>query len=132
MGRPWRANPEPPDSFNCGELVRWVYLHFWGIDSPAIPVKNANDRLDCVRAMQPDLFGLVPLEEDTPTRDLDVLFMGRRERLAHCGLAVWTNDELRVLHCPQSACGVSLDSLFDLQMLGFSHWRWFRHREALA
>ena len=94
----------------------------------AIPVADAGSRLQCVRAMQPGLFGLLPLPGDAAPRALDVAFLGRRTYLAHCGLAVETDEGLRVLHCPEAACGVALDSLMELRVAGFPSVRWFRHR----
>ncbi len=128
LGKPWAAAPNPPASYNCGELVRAVHRDLCGIDSPAIPVTNAGNRLQCVRAMRPEFFGLEPLPQNTVPRALDVAFLGRRTYLAHCGLAVETGEGLRVLHCPEAACGVSLDSLMELRVAGFPAVRWFRHR----
>ena len=36
LGKPWVQNPNPPHSFNCGELVRHVYKRFLGHDSPML------------------------------------------------------------------------------------------------
>lgn len=128
LGKPWAADPNPPASYNCGELVRAVHRDMLDIDTPAIPVADAGSRLQCVRAMQPGLFGLLPLPGDAAPRALDVAFLGRRTYLAHCGLAVETDEGLRVLHCPEAACGVALDSLMELCVAGFPSVRWFRHR----
>lgn len=129
LGKPWEAVPNPPESYNCGELVRAVHRDMAGIDSPAIPVSDARSGRECLRAMQPDLFGLVPIAENEPPRSLDVAFLGRAGRLAHCGVAVETTEGLRVLHCPQSASGVVLDDLHELHFSGFPVARWFRHKD---
>lgn len=129
LGKPWAADPNPPASYNCGELARAVHRDLCGIDSPPIPVTDAGSRLQCVRAMRPDLFGLEPLAETDSPRALDVAFMGRRACLAHCGMAVETDEGLRVLHCPEASCGVALDSLLELRFSGFPRVRWFRHRD---
>lgn len=128
LGKPWAVDPNPPASYNCGELVRAVHRDLCGIDSPAIPVIDAGSRLQCVRAMRPELFGLEALPAGAAPRALDVAFLGRRTYLAHCGLAVETGEGLRVLHCPEAACGVALDSLMELRVAGFPSVRWFRHR----
>lgn len=127
LGKPWAANPCPPESYNCGELVRSVYRDFTGIDSPAIPVENANDRYDCIKAMQPELFNLFPLCECEKICSLDVAFMGRKNQLAHCGIAVETVEGIKILHCPQAASGVVLDEPLFLKMAGFPVIRYFRH-----
>lgn len=128
LGKPWEASPNPPDSYNCGELVRAIHRDIFGIDTPPIPIADATSMRQCVAAMQPDIFGLVPLPEDSAIKDFDVAFMGR-SRLAHCGVAVCTDEGLKILHCPESPCGVCLDSLIELKMMGFPNIRFFRHRE---
>jgi len=132
LGKPWCAQPDPPHSYNCGELVRAVHRDWLGIDSPAIPVRNAHSRLQCLRAMQPELFGLEPLPQHIVPRTLDVAFLGRGQRLSHVGIAVDTSEGLRILHCPEAVCGVVLDSLHELYLMGFPRLRWFRHRGADA
>ena len=92
LGKPWSANAEPPHSYNCGELVRAIHRDWLGIDSPTIPVTNFCNRLQCVRAMQPELFGLEPLPQDTAPRTLDVVFLGRGQRLSHVGVVVETSE----------------------------------------
>ncbi len=129
LGRPWAAKPEPPHSYNCGELVRAVHVDMVGIDSPTIPVNNAQSRLQCVKAMQPEMFGLLPLPEGEAPRSLDVAFLGRRTFLSHCGMAVETNEGLKVLHCPDTGFGVVLDSIAELRLSGFPQIRWFRHAD---
>lgn len=129
LGKPWAAKPNPPHSYNCGDLVRAVHRDLLGIDTPTIPIANAQSRLQCCKAMQPDLFGLEPLADDVSPRALDVAFLGRKSFLAHCGVAVNTSEGLRVLHCPEARCGVVLDSLAELKLTGFPQVRWFRHRD---
>ena len=76
LGKPWAVDPNPPASYNCGELVRAVHRDLCGIDSPAIPVADAGSRLQCVRAMRPELFGLEALLAGAAPRALDVAFLG--------------------------------------------------------
>lgn len=128
LGKPWEAVPVIPKSYNCGELVRAVHSDMLGIDSPTIPIENAMSRIQCVKAMQPGIFGLEPLPEGAKPRMFDVAFLGRRTYLAHCGVAVETSEGLKILHCPESLAGVCLDSLPELRMAGFPAVRWFRHR----
>ena len=132
LGKPWRAVPTPPESYNCGELVRSVHRDILGIDSPTIPIADATSRMQCVKAMQPGLFGLEPLPEGMEPRTFDVAFLGRRTYLAHCGMVVNASDGLRILHCPESAAGVCLDTLPELRLAGFPAVRWFRHRNTDA
>lgn len=129
LGKPWAANPRPPESYNCGELARAVYRDLLGIDTAIIPVANAYSRLQCVRAMKPEIFDLLPIPDGDAPQALDVCFLGRRSALSHCGLAAMTAEGLKVLHCPEAACGVSLDSLLELRLAGFPVVRWFRHKD---
>lgn len=129
LGKPWAAVPTPPESYNCGELTRAVHRDLCDIDTPPIPITNAGSRLQCLRAMRPDFFGLEALPEEASPRALDVVFIGRGERLAHCGVAVETQEGLRIMHCPEALCGVVLDSIPELRLAGFPRIRWFRHRD---
>lgn len=129
LGKPWEAVPTPPESYNCGELVRGIHRDFFGIETVQIPVTTAASRLQCMKAMTPDIYGLAPLPPNEQPRTLDVAFLGRRTHLAHCGVAVETIEGLKILHCPESIMGVCLDSLLELKYAGFPQVRWFRHRQ---
>lgn len=128
LGKPWKASPNPPDSYNCGELVRSIYVDLFGITTSAIPVANAQSSLQCARAMQPEIFDLVPLPDNESTHEFDVCFMGRKTLMGHCGIAIDTNEGLRILHCPESACGVTINSPLELKFSGFPFIRWFRYK----
>jgi len=128
LGKPWKANPAPPQSYNCGELARRVLHDQAGIDCPAILVADAESRLACARAMQPDVYGLLPLPEGEKPRSLDVAFLGHRMAMLHCGIGVETFEGLRILHCTETRAGTILESLPVLALTGFPRVRWFRHR----
>ena len=129
LGKPWAANPSPPESFNCGELVRYIYCSILGIDSAIIPVSDAQSALQCARAMKPEIFDLYPLADGAEPCEFDVCFMGRKTLMGHCGIAANTSEGLRILHCPESACGVTINSPMELKVAGFPLIRWFRHKE---
>lgn len=140
LGKPWKANPEPPNSYNCGELVRSIYRDKFGIESAAIPVTNAHSSLQCARAMQPEIFDLLPLREDEAPHEFDVCFMGRKMLMGHCGVAVYLpirkfefyevpEYELYILHCPENSCGVTLQKPIEMKYSGFPNIRWFRHKD---
>lgn len=129
LGKPWMANPKPPDSYNCGELVRSIYRDLFGIETNAIPVANAQSTLQCARAMQPEIFDLLPVPVGRSPQEFDVCFMGRKTFMGHCGVAVETGDGLKILHCPESACGVTVNSELELRYSGFPLIRWFRHKD---
>lgn len=129
LGKPWKASPNPPDSYNCGELVRSIYFDLFGVKTSAIPVANAQSPLQCARAMKPEIFDLLPLPENEEPQEFDVCFMGRKTLLGHCGIAAMTNEGLRILHCPESACGVTINSPIELNFMGFPYIRWFRYKD---
>ena len=66
LNKPWAAVPRPPETFNCGELVRAVHRDLLGIDSPTIPVPDAANR----RAwkLTPEMQG----DGDGPFRDVRI------------------------------------------------------------
>lgn len=122
----------PPDSYNCGELVRSIYRDLFSIETNAIPVKDAQSSLQCARAMLPEVFDLLPLSENELPQEFDVCFMGRKTLLGHCGIAVESNGGLYVLHCPESSCGVTIHSPLELKYSGFPFIRWFRHKDFVS
>lgn len=128
LGKPWQAVPNPPESYNCGELVRTVYRNECNIELPAILIDNARNRRQCIEAMKPDLFGFLPLSEVATHNNFDLILLGRRKQLSHCGLIVNTPDGERILHCPESACGVCLDSYLELMIAGFPFVSIYRHK----
>lgn len=129
LGKPWKAKPDPPYSYNCGELVRHIYIDLFGKWTSAIPVANAQSALQCARAMKPEIFDLVPIPESDEPQEFDVCFMGRKTHLGHCGIAANTSEGLRILHCPEALCGVTMQSALELKYSGFPLIRWFRHKD---
>lgn len=124
ISKPWLANPDPPVSYNCGELVRYIYREHLGIDLAPIAA-DASDLRQCIGAMSGSMYGLTRLEPDQYPGQYDVAFMSRAKFDDHCGLAVETSDGLMILHCQQGA-GVVLDTPFELMVRGFRQVRWFR------
>lgn len=129
LGKPWQAAPGPPESFNCGELVRHIYRERRGIEM--VPIEaDASDLRQCIEGMDCRPYGLRPLTEGESVRELDVVFMARNKYDDHCGLAVETAEGLMTLHCQQGA-GVLLDSVFDLESRGYRRFKWRRHEELI-
>ena len=125
IGLPWAGVPEPPKSFTCGELVRYIYRERFGFDFLPVPVPDARNLKDSLKAMSPKYFGLEQLDEP---REFAIAFFQRRIICDHCGLAVATNCGLHILHCATHA-GVCLLRLADLKSTGFSAVTWWRHPE---
>lgn len=127
LGKPWQVAPTPPDSFNCGELVRHIYREKQGIEMAPIEA-DASDLRQCVEGMDYQPYRLIRLPEGELVRELDVVFMARNRHDDHCGLAVETGEGIMVLHCQQGS-GVLLDSAFDLKSRGYRRLKWCRHEE---
>lgn len=132
LGKPWEAVPTPPESYNCGELVRAIYKNELNIELPAILIDNARNTRQCIEAMRPDMFGFLPLSENQDIKDFDLALLGKKTRLFHCGLAINAVDGLKILHCPDSSSGVCLDDNLGLLLWGFPVIKWHRHKDLYA
>jgi hypothetical protein len=125
IGRPWAAVPDPPRTFTCGELGRWILKERLGVDT--VPVyADPNVLRQCVSNLDhPEMYSLYPVP-DAP-RPFDFAFLIRVKYRDHLGIAVKTGEGLRILHC-QQGIGVTLDSSAELLSLGYRRIDWFRHR----
>ena len=123
LGKPWSGTPNPPETFNCGELVRYFYSQDSSYECLPIPVPDAKNLRDCVEAMKPSYFGLVPVEGEP--QDKDAVFLSRRHLMDHCGLGVKTPSGLYVLHCSQRG-GVQLSTIGELRGQGYTGFSWWR------
>ena len=130
VGKPWAARPEPPESFNCGELLRHTHLEKFGTETIGIRANALNLR-ECVENMRPEIFGLRPLAEGEKIKDFDCVFFGRASKYEdHCGLAANTPDGLLILHCLQN-CGVVLESPAEAKARGFQRLIYYRHESLI-
>ena len=118
LGRPWAAAPSPPDSYNCGELLRAVHRDRFGIGSAEITA-DPRRLSECVRAFVPGMFGLRPLGDGERPREFDCCFFFRARYADHCGIAVGTADGLLVMHCVERG-GVVMESPPEALGRGFS------------
>ena len=125
LGIPWAGIPDPPRTFNCGELLRFVFKRECGHECAPIPCRDARDLHGCLESMVPPFYGLVPVPAGEE-RDKDGVFMARRRFVDHCGLLVeLPGGDRRVLHCSQLG-GTQLSSFGELRAQGyttFSFWR---------
>jgi hypothetical protein len=126
LGKPWEGSPKPPRSYNCGELVRHVYIDLHGIDSAMIPAKDANIHKESIKAMLPTLYGLELLTDPFVLQDFDVCFLGKSRYIDHCGIGTHTADGYMILHCQQVA-GVGMDSPAEMAAIGYTRQVWARH-----
>ena len=123
LGKPWAPTPNPPESFTCGELVRWIFRKEFGFEALPIPVPDARDLKDCVDAMDPEYFGLKRVMG--LAKDKDAVFLSRRHLMDHCGIVVMVGGQMLILHCSQRG-GVQLSSLQELEAEGYSRHSYWR------
>lgn len=121
------GNPSPPESFNCGELIRYVYHEDLGIESLPILI-DAADLRKRLKALQETMFryDLLPLKVDQTPQEYDIIFMSKGKYKDHCGLGVETNEGVMVLHC-QEGRGAIINSPFELISMGFKELLWARY-----
>lgn len=124
LGKPWEAVPSPPDSYNCGELLRAVYMDQFLFDTRGIDA-DAKSLRSCVKAFDPAFFGLGRLAEGERPREFDTVFMGRAKYVDHCGIVAETRDGLMILHCLQDL-GVVLDTPWEAAAQGFEKIEYLR------
>jgi hypothetical protein len=53
IGKPWQPVPDPPRSFTCGHLGRWIYQERLGIDTPLSSLLTASRGLLFFLALVP-------------------------------------------------------------------------------
>lgn len=127
INRPWAEIPNPPESFTCGELVRFILHQHCGLEIPPI-IANAASRKDSVRAMQDvGRYDLVLLPEYGKRQEFDVVYFVRAVKRDHVGIAVQGREGLKILHCQQGV-GVTVDTPGELKGLGVRRLEWFRHK----
>lgn len=113
LGKPWAAVPDPPHSFTCGELLRWVYRVHLGVD--AVPIAaDPDDVRSCIRDIR-NIARYGDFYHVNHPWDFDLALMIRGTEPDHVGLYAGGS----ILHCLRGA-GVCLDDAFTLRSLG---WR---------
>ena len=122
LGKPWSHEPDPPNSFNCGELLRHVYKVHFGYDAPVILADTniISSCIDDVRNIRRYYSGMV---EAAVPQDFDLAVLSRSdpEHADHVGLYAGGS----ILHC-RPKVGVFLDDAFVLGKMGWRNIRYFR------
>lgn len=121
LGKPWACIPEPPYSYNCGELVRAVYMNELAIDSPAIAADPENYRSVVRDCRDLERYGPFAPVDNTP-REFDLVELYKGSLPDHVG--VWTGRG--ILHCVRGA-GVVHETLTELFGAGFRKFIYNRH-----
>lgn len=123
IGRPWRAYATGLDAYDCWGVVAHALRTQYGVE--------ADRHLDVISGDDAGFHAAVLKEAgsgrwrqcDSPV-DGCVVLMARMRRFQHVGIWVDVNGG-RVLHSHQSA-GVSLDSIQQLQVLGFRKFEYWQ------
>lgn len=127
IGKPWENIPDPPKTFNCGELIRYIYQTHFYLDIPPIQADGSKIRECLANLCQPEAYGLHPFEG--PSRPFDVVYLMRRVRRDHIALHIRTPQGPRFLHCVQGA-GVVCESEFEMKATtGSNFMEWRRHQD---
>lgn len=127
IGKPWADKPDPPHSFSCGELVRYILNGKFDLDIPPIQADPSKLRECLVDLAQPEAFGFMPFLG--PPRPYDVVYLMRRVRRDHVALCVNSRQGLAFLHCIQGQ-GVVCESEFEMKATtGSSFMEWRRHKD---
>jgi hypothetical protein len=125
IGKPWAAQAEPPQSFNCGELVRYVLKTRLNVEVKPIYADPRYLRQCIQNLSSPDAYDMHPVIDAAMPYDL--VFMARHALRDHIGIAVDFDGSLIVLHCQQGN-GVTWDTESSLRAEGFRRIDWYRHR----
>lgn len=96
LGRPWRADAEGPEAYDCKGLVRAVQRRVWCREVPALlhvgmTTDWAEVRASCVRS------GWRPVADGGAAQPGDVLLV-RGTGGPHVGVFVQVDSRLQVLH----------------------------------
>ena len=122
LGKPWAHNPNPPDSFNCGELLRYIYRAHFGYDAPVL-LADTNMLRSCIEDVQRiERYHPGMCRVELP-QDFDLAVLARVEAgyADHVGLFCGGD----ILHC-RPKVGVFLDDAFTLAAFGWKHISYYR------
>jgi hypothetical protein len=120
LGKPWKSPADPPNSFNCGDFVRWVFMEHFGYEPPIL-LADTGDLKSCIR----DIRGIdryATFEHVTEPQDFDLAILARGIAEDHIGVCVGSDG---ILHC-RPGVGVFLDDSFTLRNMGWRKIRYIR------
>lgn len=131
INKPWKGIPDPPRSFNCGELIRYAYKKRLNIELPPIYADGENLRQSILNMSEPELYGFEQVVPREQIRPFDVCILQRNVRRDHVALVVETQIGLMYLHCVNGA-GVILESMFEIIMTTGSKFAEHRRHHAVT
>ena len=111
IGRPWVANAQGPDSFDCWGLVRYWFRTQMCVELPQTPV-DANDLKAVIEGLgalksNKHIWEEVPLGQSG-----QVIAMGKNARVSHVGVHIGGGF---VLHCSRESGTVVIQTISQLQ-----------------
>ena len=120
LNKPWKQQPDPPHSFNCGELLRHIFKRHFDYDAPVL-FADTTDLRSCIR----DIRGIARYGDfaqvDVP-QDFDIALLAMGVDEGHIGVCVGSSN---ILHCYPGA-GTVLDDAFTLRNMGWRKIRYLR------
>ena len=119
-GKPWRAEADGPDAYDCKGLVRAVQRRVWSRDVPALLYPQILDFAQLRDACSRQGWHLT---QDKPQPGDIIEVKGTQG--PHVGVFVMSGRRLKVLHCVQNL-GVRLNTLDEL-LTSYGRPRLWRH-----
>lgn len=129
LGKPWKGIGNPPQSFNCGDLVKYVYEHELGIKMPSVWANASSLREALANLAMPEAYGFEPF--DGAVRPFDLCFVQRNVRRDHVAIVVSTVGGLMFLHSV-SGCGVILETMFEMKATTCTTYMEYRRHKDLT
>ncbi len=128
IGKPWRANAEGPDAFDCWHLAKYVMEKLYRIEIPHIEVPSNPDWKWMIEQFTNHDYKKQWNEIEQPKNGLlkasdgALCLMARFSQPAHIG--VLCLPEKRVIHCDQRD-GVIFQDLLTLRTSGWARLRFY-------
>lgn len=130
IGRPWQSGGRGPESFDCWGLIRWVYLHHYGIELPEFIGVDSEDQLEVRRQMlngERSARNLFPDWESTLSPvDGVAVALGAHDVFYHVGIYLELPEGGRVLHCRKGQ-GVTHHTITALRSEGLNRIAFYQH-----
>lgn len=122
IGKPWAEDGEGPDAYSCWGLVRAAFRELHGIDMPHVAVATPDESQVTAIKCAARVSQWRPAGRFAARADGDIVLMRNRSKI-HCGLVIFANCHLGVLHSSHSR-GVTYDRWSDaIEGMTYELWR---------
>lgn len=114
-----------PETFDCWGLLRWIYIHRYGLSLPSLPGISSNVALRIAK----EIAEQTEKDWDQVDEPFDgcAVAMSQSSVYHHVGVFIEA-DGRKVLHCWDTD-RVIVDSLLRLRLKGMRRVDFFRHRK---